>query len=63
MDFNKLTIKTQEAVAAARGAGSAPWEPQVHPEHLCLRCSTRSSSPWAGPAHEEPRLSARPSLV
>src|SRR5205807_6958102 len=36
MDFNKLTIKSQEAVAAALERARRDGNPEVYPEHLLL---------------------------
>src|SRR5437764_2885644 len=36
MDFNKLTIKSQEAVAAAQELARRNSNPELYPEHLLL---------------------------
>src|SRR5918998_3294438 len=36
MDFNKLTIKSQEAVAAAQELARRTGNPELYPEHLLL---------------------------
>ena len=36
MDFNKLTIKSQEAVAAAQESARRNGNPELYPEHLLL---------------------------
>src|SRR3954469_14053184 len=36
MDFNKLTIKAQEAVAAAQELARRRGNPELYPEHLLL---------------------------
>ena len=36
MDFNKLTIKSQEAIAAAQEDARRRGNPEVYPEHLLL---------------------------
>jgi ATP-dependent Clp protease ATP-binding subunit ClpB len=36
MDFNKLTLKSQEAVAAAQELGRRLGNPELYPEHLVL---------------------------
>src|SRR3954451_187814 len=36
MDFNKLTIKSQEAVAAAQEVARRRGNPEIYPEHLLL---------------------------
>jgi ATP-dependent Clp protease ATP-binding subunit ClpB len=36
MDFKKLTLKSQEAIAAAQEAARRRGNPEIHPEHLVL---------------------------
>jgi ATP-dependent Clp protease ATP-binding subunit ClpB len=36
MDFNKLTLKSQEAIAAAQEDARRRGNPEIHPEHLLL---------------------------
>src|SRR5918992_5907979 len=36
MDFNKLTIKSQEAIAAAQEDARRRGNPEIYPEHLLL---------------------------
>ena len=36
MDFNKLTIKAQEAIAAAQELARKRENPEIHPEHLTI---------------------------
>src|SRR5690348_17254794 len=36
MDFNKLTIKSQEAIAAAQEMARRSGNPELYPEHLLL---------------------------
>ena len=36
MDFNKLTLKSQEAVAAAQELARRMGNPELYPEHLML---------------------------
>jgi len=36
MDFNKLTLKSQEAVAGAQELARRSGSPEIHPEHLTL---------------------------
>ena len=36
MDFNKLTIKSQEAVAGAQELARRNGNPELYPEHLLL---------------------------
>ena len=62
MDFNKLTIKIQEAVAARSGARASGGQPRAHAAITCCsRCSSRScrarccSAPAPSPARSWPR--------
>src|SRR5215471_2760987 len=43
MDFNKLTIKSQEAVAAAQELARRNGNPELYPEHLLLALLDRAS--------------------
>src|SRR5215218_6785926 len=36
MDFNRLTVKSQEAIAAAQELARLRGNPEIHPEHLLL---------------------------
>ena len=36
MDFNKLTLKSQEAVGAAQELARRMGNPEIYPEHLTL---------------------------
>jgi len=36
MDFNRLTVKSQEAIAAAQELARRHGHPEIHPEHLLL---------------------------
>src|SRR5918999_1157214 len=36
MDFNRLTVKSQEAIAAAQEDARRFGNPEIHPEHLLL---------------------------
>jgi ATP-dependent Clp protease ATP-binding subunit ClpA len=36
MDFNKLTLKSQEAVGAAQEHARRQGNPEIYPEHLLL---------------------------
>ena len=36
MDFNRLTLKSQEAIAAAQELARRRGNPEIHPEHLLL---------------------------
>ncbi len=72
MDFNKLTIKSQEAVAAAQELARRAGNPEIHPEHLLLALLDQElprtiveragSSPDALRAQAEERLASRPSM-
>jgi ATP-dependent Clp protease ATP-binding subunit ClpB len=41
MDFNKLTVKSQEAIAAAQEDARRRGNPEIHPEHLLLALLTQ----------------------
>jgi ATP-dependent Clp protease ATP-binding subunit ClpB len=41
MDFNKLTLKSQEAIAAAQEDARRRGNPEIHPEHLLLALLTQ----------------------
>jgi len=72
MDFNKLTIKSQEAVGAAMEMARRRGNPEVYPEHLCLALLDqelpRTLVERAGMSVDsvrqecEARLSARPAV-
>ncbi len=72
MDFNKLTIKSQEAVAGAQELARRGGNPEIHPEHLLLALLDQElprtlvertgSSPDALRAQAEERLRRRPSM-
>jgi ATP-dependent Clp protease ATP-binding subunit ClpB len=72
MDFNKLTIKSQEAVASAMEMARRRGNPEVYPEHLCLALLDqelpRTLLERAGVSVDsqrqecEARLSAKPSV-
>src|SRR6266511_509897 len=72
MDFNKLTIKSQEAVGAAMEMARRRGNPEVYPEHLCLALLDqelpRTRVERAGMSVDslrqecEARLSARPAV-
>src|ERR671931_1396674 len=72
MDFNKLTIKSQEAVGAAMEMARRRGNPEVYPEHLCLALLDqelpRTLVERAGQSVDaqrqecEARLSAKPSV-
>ena len=72
MDFQKLTIKSQEAVAAAQETARRSGNPEIHPEHLMLALLDQElprtlveragSSPDALRAQAEERLRGKPSM-
>jgi len=63
MDFNKLTIKSQEAVAAAQELARRRGNPEIYPEHLLLALLDQELfSDWQGlRADAEQKLASRPS--
>src|SRR3954466_14894522 len=63
MDFNKLTIKSQEAIAAAQEDARRRGNPEIYPEHLLLALLDQDLfADWQGlRADAEQRLAARPS--
>src|SRR4051794_22190641 len=64
MDFNKLTIKSQEAVAAAQDAARRRGNPELTPEHLLLALLDQELfSGWqALRADAERKVAALPSV-
>ena len=72
MDFNRLTIKSQEAVGAAQEMARRSGNPEVYPEHLLLAlldqelprtlCERAGESAASLRSAAEARLSARPSV-
>jgi ATP-dependent Clp protease ATP-binding subunit ClpB len=64
MDFNKLTIKSQEAVAAAQEIARRRGNPELYPEHLLLALLDQELfADWQGlHAEAEEKLSARPAV-
>jgi ATP-dependent Clp protease ATP-binding subunit ClpB len=62
MDFNKLTIKSQEAIAAAQEDARRRGNPEIYPEHLLLALLDQDLfADWQGlRADAEQRLAARP---
>jgi ATP-dependent Clp protease ATP-binding subunit ClpB len=72
MDFNRLTIKSQEAVAGAQELARKAGNPEVYPEHLTLALLDQElprtlveragSSPSELRADAETRLGAKPSV-
>jgi ATP-dependent Clp protease ATP-binding subunit ClpB len=63
MDFNKLTIKSQEAVAAAQESARRRGNPEIYPEHLLLALLDQELfADWQGlRADAEQKLAALPS--
>ena len=63
MDFNKLTVKSQEAVAAAQELARRRGNPELYPEHLLLALLDQPLfADWQGlRAEAEERLAQRPS--
>src|SRR3954452_23065454 len=68
MDFNKLTIKAQEAVAAAQELARRQGNPELYPEHLLLALLDQelprelAPHPDALRAHAEAALGAKPRI-
>src|SRR5919205_1056627 len=68
MDFNKLTIKSQEAVAAAQELARRGGNPELYPEHLLLALLDQELPQQLVPdaaslrAEAETRLRAKPSI-
>src|SRR5947208_2966439 len=68
MDFNKLTIKTQEAVAAAQELARRNGNPELYPEHLLLALLDQElprqlvPGPDALRAEAEARLAQKPRI-
>ncbi len=65
MDFNKLTVKAQEAVAAAQELARRRGNPEIYPEHLLLALLDQELfTDWQGlRAEAEQKLAARPSAT
>ena len=63
MDFQKLTIKAQEAVAAAQELARRRGNPEIYPEHLLLALLDQELfADWQGlRAQAEEALAAKPS--
>ena len=63
MDFNKLTIKSQEAVAAAQELARRRGNPEIYPEHLLLALLDQELfADWQRlRADAEQKVAARPS--
>src|SRR5512132_4200269 len=68
MDFNKLTIKSQEAVAAAQELARRAGNPELYPEHLLLALLDQElpaqlvPDPAALRAQTEAALAAKPAI-
>jgi ATP-dependent Clp protease ATP-binding subunit ClpB len=68
MDFNKLTLKSQEAVAAAQELARRMGNPELYPEHLLLALLDQELPQQLVPdaaelrAQAEAALSAKPSV-
>ncbi len=62
MDFNKLTIKSQEAIAGAQELARRRGNPEIYPEHLLLSLLDQELfADWQGlRADAEQKLAARP---
>ncbi len=72
MDFNKLTTRSQEAVAAAQELARRGGHPETHPEHLLLAlleqelvrtlCERSHHAPAEVRAEAEAKLRSRPTI-
>jgi ATP-dependent Clp protease ATP-binding subunit ClpB len=64
MDFNKLTVRSQQAIAAAQEAARRRGNPEVYPEHLLLALlDDELFADWQGlRAEAEQKLAARPAV-
>ncbi len=68
MDFTKLTIKSQEAVAAAQELARRTGNPEIYPEHLLIALLDQElarqlvSDPDALRAEAEAKLAAKPRI-
>jgi ATP-dependent Clp protease ATP-binding subunit ClpB len=68
MDFNKLTTKSQEAVAQAQELARRAGNPEIYPEHLLLALLDQElpqqlvPDPMALRAEAEAKLATRPSI-
>jgi ATP-dependent Clp protease ATP-binding subunit ClpB len=63
MDFNKLTIKSQEAVAAAQDLARRSGNPELYPEHLLLALLDQELSRELVPDAEALRALAEATLA
>jgi ATP-dependent Clp protease ATP-binding subunit ClpB len=68
LDFNKLTVKSQEAVAAAQELARRMGNPELYPEHLVIALLDQElprelvPDPDALRAHAEATLAAKPRI-
>jgi ATP-dependent Clp protease ATP-binding subunit ClpB len=64
MDFNKLTIKSQQAVADAQELARRRGNPEIYPEHLLLALLEQDLfTDWQGlRAEAEQKLASRPAV-
>src|SRR6266571_9523861 len=64
MDFNKLTIKSREAIAAAQEDARRRGNPELYPKHLLLALLDQPLfADWQGlRADVEQKLAARPAV-
>ena len=62
MDFNKLTLKSQEAVAAAQELARRMGNPELYPEHLVLALLDQELPQQLVPDAAELRLQAEAAL-
>jgi ATP-dependent Clp protease ATP-binding subunit ClpB len=65
MDFNRLTVKSQEAIAAAQELARRRGNPEIHPEHLLLSLLDQELfADWQRLRSDaEAKLAARPSAT
>ena len=65
MDFNRLTVKGQEAVAAAQELARRRGNPEIYPEHLLLSLLDQELfADWQGlRAEAEQKLAGRPAAT
>src|SRR2546429_9239464 len=63
MDFNKLTIKSQEAVAAAQELARRNGNPELYPEHLTLALLEQELPQQLVPDAQELRAQAEAALA
>jgi ATP-dependent Clp protease ATP-binding subunit ClpB len=64
MDFNKLTVKSQEAFAAAQADALRRGNPELYPDHLLLALLDQPLfADWQGlSADAESKLAQRPAV-